>query len=166
MNKTTNSLIAKAVAQESELRLTIEAINAIDKYALGRGPSGRLLGVMAYGHLSGIRKALNEGLALAGKDGATADQPEFDFGLPATPATAPADNGNKTVALGENQAALVQNGQVYKTDLPTLAENVGDYLKEKVEKHPTSAALDADGFLEKYVGRFFRHLSRRFGKKA
>ena len=166
MNKTTNSLIAKAVAQEAELRLTIEAINTIDKYALGRGPSGRLLGVMAYGHLSGIRKALNEGLALAGQDGATADQPEFDFGLPATPATAPADNGNKTVALGENQAALVQNGQVYKTDLPTLAENIGGYLKEKVEKHTTSAALDPYGFLEKYVGRFFRHLSRRFGKKA
>lgn len=166
MNKTTNSLIAKAVAQESELRLTIEAINAIDKYALGRGPSGRLLGVMAYGHLSGIRKALNEGLALAGKGGATADQPEFDFGLPSTPATAPADNGNKTVALGENQAALVQNGQVYKMDLPTLAENIGNYLKEKVEKHTTSAALDIYGFLEKYVGRFFRHLSRRFGKKA
>ena len=166
MNKTTNSLIAKAIAQESELRLTIEAINTIDKYALGRGPSGRLLGVMAYGHLSGIRKALNEGLAIAGQDGATAEQPELDFGLPATPAPAPADNGKRTVTIGENQAALVQKGQVYKTDLPTLAESVSEYIYAKCEEHPSAATYDAKSFLDKYVGRFFRHLSRRFGKKA
>lgn len=166
MNTTVNSLIKQAIEQEARLHLTIEAINTIDRFALGRGPSGRLLGVMAYGHLSGIRKALNTGLANSTTIDSTA-QAEFDFGIADEP-TPPADNNKlleAVVALQDNEAALVQKGQVYKTTLPALTGKVSDYLKEKVEKHPAAAA-DAESFLDKYVGRFFRHLSRRFGKKA
>ena len=101
--------IADAIAAEAALRKAIETINAEDKYALGRGPSGRLLGVMAYGHLSGVRNALAIGLSNYG-----------------------AEPSRKAVTLQNGECAFVtRHGNLHKSTIDRMVERLNGYLVYK-----------------------------------
>lgn len=111
--KTISENIANALVLESALRKCIEEINATDPQALGVGSKGICrLGVMAYGHLSGIRKALHNGGAKYGVDG------EDIF----------------VVALREGECAFVQKAQVTETTTEELSTRLVDYLVHKFHK--------------------------------
>lgn len=111
--KTISENIADALVLESALRKCIEEINATDPQALGMGNNGNCrLGVMAYGHLSGIRKALSNGAKNYGVD------PKDVF----------------IVALREGECAFVQKSQVTETTTEELSTRLVDYLVAKFHK--------------------------------
>lgn len=148
MNKNINALINAAIAQEDALRSTIEAINAADKEYLGRGPSGKLLGVLAYGHLSALRNCLGSANRVHTPDFGLADKPTVE---------------GQTITvrrvLEDGDAVIVQNGKVFYTTTPRLADALARYLMEKTGVFGSIHGIKE--WLNKYVGRFFRHLGHR-----
>lgn len=154
MQKSISELIALAIRQEDALRTTIEAINMADKEALGRGPSNRLLGTMAYGHLSALRNCL-------GSADRAHNAPDFAL---AQSAELAGDSLVVRAPLEEGDAVMVQNGKVFRTTVARLGDSVSRYLFEKADKHAEALASGEYGlksFISKYVGRFLRHLGYR-----